>query len=190
MRDSIPMYAFFFNNRKEVIILIVVSGIIGYVLFSLSESPTIDKQEIRYSQKIELESILIHDYQKDQKRWSARGKAAFLSENPKQILIQDVQVVVFDLEQPNDVVMVTIVAKEGLIDWESSQILLQHQVRIQQRNEIELITEKMVYAYDRGIIKIEDEVELRKNEAKITGRELELNIEQQTLLMKQVDFSY
>jgi len=175
------------QNKKEVVILLLLAGVIAYT-FSGSQEITTTTRSVQYSQAITLNHIKIQDFEKDKKRWSLIGEKTYILENELRISLENVSIVVYDPEV-NDKIEFTVTAQRGEINWKNGTIVLEQDVVALQEPDLQLSADKIIYFYDKKILQIPQKVEIKRGTDYLTGQNLIYHIDTKSFKLNQANLS-
>ena len=192
--------SFLHENRKELTILLLLGALAGaaYYLFSFSEPP----ENIPFEERgvLDLEQIIVNDYQFERKSWKLKGKRAVISEKSSRMRIEQVTIWVFVSDNssvkptpnlplstnlPTQEVDLFITAEQGLIEWDDNRVTLTGNVVLLRNDGSEVHTETAIYNAKQEILTIPKPVRVLREGHTLHGSGLIYNVSKGGLNVKQ-----
>ena len=192
--------SFLHENRKELTILLLLGALAGaaYYLFSFSEPP----ENIPFEERgvLDLEQIIVNDYQLEWRSWKLKGKRAFISEKSSRMRIEQVTIWVFVSDNssvkptpnlplstnlPTQEVDLFITAEQGLIEWDDNRVTLTGNVVLLRNDGSEVHTETAIYNAKQEILTIPKPVRVLREGHTLYGSGLIYNVSKGELNLKQ-----
>ena len=192
--------SFLHENRKELTILLLLGALAGaaYYLFSFSEPP----ENIPFEERgvLDLEQIIVNDYQFERKSWKLKGKRAVISEKSSRMRIEQVTIWVFVSDNssvnpspnlplstnlPTQEVDLFITAEQGLIEWDDNRVTLTGNVVLLRNDGSEVHTETAIYNAKQEILTIPKPVRVLREGHTLHGSGLIYNVSKGELNLKQ-----
>ncbi len=199
--QGLQTYSSFLNeNRKELSILLLLGALAGaaYYLFSFSEPP----ENIPFQERgvLDLEQIIVNDYQLERRSWKLKGKRAVISEKSSRMRIEQVTIWVFVSDNssvkplpnlplstnlPTQEVDLFITAEQGLIEWDDNRVTLTGNVVLLRNDGSEVHTETAIYNAKQEILTIPKPVRVLREGHTLHGSGLIYNVSKGELNLKQ-----
>ena len=192
--------SFLHENRKELTILLLLGALAGaaYYLFSFSEPP----ENIPFEERgvLDLEQIIVNDYQLERRSWKLKGKRAVISEKSSRMRIEQVTIWVFVSDNssvkptpnlplstnlPTQEVDLFITAEQGLIEWDDNRVTLTGNVVLLRNDGSEVHTETAIYNAKQEILTIPKPVRVLREGHTLHGSGLIYNVSKGELNLKQ-----
>ena len=192
--------SFLHENRKELTILLLLGALAGaaYYLFSFSEPP----ENIPFEERgvLDLEQIIVNDYQLERRSWKLKGKRAVISEKSSRMRIEQVTIWVFVSDNSSvkpsqnlplstnlttQEVDLFITAEQGLIEWDDNRVTLTGNVVLLRNDGSEVYTETAIYNAKQEILTIPKPVRVLKEGHTLHGSGLIYNVSKGQLILKQ-----
>ena len=192
--------SFLHENRKEFVILLLLGALAGaaYYLFSFSEPP----ENIPFQERgvLDLEQIIVNDYQLERRSWKLKGKRAVISEKSSRMRIEQVTIWVFVSDNssvkplpnlplstnlPTQEVDLFITAEQGLIEWDDNRVTLTGNVVLLRNDGSEVHTETAIYNAKQEILTIPKPVRVLREGHTLHGSGLIYNVSKGELNLKQ-----
>ena len=192
--------SFLHENRKELTILLLLGALAGaaYYLFSFSEPP----ENIPFEERgvLDLEQIIVNDYQLERRSWKLKGKRAVISEKSSRMRIEQVTIWVFVSDNssvkptpnlplstnlPTQEVDLFITAEQGLIEWDDNRVTLTGNVVLLRNDGSEVHTETAIYNAKQEILTIPKPVRVLREGHTLHGSGLIYNVSKRELNLKQ-----
>ena len=192
--------SFLHENRKELTILLLLGALAGaaYYLFSFSEPP----ENIPFEERgvLDLEQIIVNDYQLERRSWKLKGKRAVISEKSSRMRIEQVTIWVFVSDNssvkptpnlplstnlPTQEVDLFITAEQGLIEWDDNRVTLTGNVVLLRNDGSEVHTETAIFNAKQEILTIPKPVRVLLEGHTLHGSGLIYNVSKRELNLKQ-----
>ncbi len=192
--------SFLHENRNELTILLLLGALAGaaYYLFSFSEPP----ENIPFEERgvLDLEQIIVNDYQFERKSWKLKGKRAVISEKSSRMRIEQVTIWVFVSDNssvnpppnlplstnlPTQEVDLFITAEQGLIEWDDNRVTLTGNVVLLRNDGSEVHTETAIYNAKQEVLTIPKPVRVLREGHTLHGSGLIYNVSKGELNLKQ-----
>ena len=192
--------SFLHENKKELLILLLLGGLAGsaYFFFPLRNPPGIIPFEERGV--LELEQIIVNDYQFERRSWKLKGKQAVISEKSSRMRIEQVTIWLFASDnssvkhEPNSplstdlhsqVVDLFITSEQGLIEWDDNRVTLTGNVVLLRNDGSEVHTETAIYDAKQEFLTITKPVKILQEGHTLHGSGLTYNVSKGELNLKQ-----
>ena len=161
--------SFLHENRKELLILLLIGAIAGaaYYFFHYSQPQEIFPLEERGV--LDLQEIIINDYQYERKSWKLLGNRAVVSEKSNRMRIEKVKIWVYagnnssdnsssknsdSVNNSSNQLAIFITADQGLIEKHDNRITLSGNVVLWREDGSEAHTETAIYDAEKEILTI------------------------------------
>ena len=179
--------SFLHENRKELTVLLLLGTIVGatYYFFPYSESS--DVTPFNERGVLDLEQIIVNNYQLERKSWKLKGKHAVISEKSRRMRIEKVIIWVYATDNssekpitelpkstnfPTTKVDLYITADQGLLEWNDNRVTLSGNVVLLRNDRSEVHTETAIYNTEREIITIPKPVRILREGHTMHGSSL------------------
>jgi len=179
--------SFLHENRKELTLLLLLGAVVGatYYFFSYSESSEIPP--IKERGVLDLEQIIVNNYQLERKSWKLKGKHAVISEKSRRMRIEQVIIWVYATDNssekpiaeppkstnfPTTEVDLYITSDQGLLEWNDNRVTLSGNVVLLRNDRSEVHTETAIYNTEREIITIPKPVRILREGHTMHGSSL------------------
>ena len=171
-------------HKSEFLLLLLLGGLLFYIYTAFKDdSITPSLEEPDYLLKFD--GIEIDDYWLNKKRWKLLGKHASVAKDNEIIFLSDIQIFVYDLQNPEaSNINITVTANEGSIDWNEEVVTLNSNVEIYRQSEMQINTEKAVYHFNKGIVDLPQQVDIHYLEDLVKGERLTYNIHQNKIELR------
>ena len=169
----------FYENRREIIILVFLSIILGYGFYHFQGKSKMEDSEIEESGVLQMEDIVVNNFKNNLKGWELKGEKAIILEESKRMRIENVLIsifVPFSISEDKPKTKLTIRAEEGLLEWKNNRVTLLGDVVLNRNDGSVILTETAVYDSEAKVLTIPKKVRILKNTHSFEGKGLIFNV--------------
>jgi len=192
--------SFLHENRKELALLLLIGAVAGaaYYIFHYSQPQEIIPLEERGV--LDLQKIIINDFQHERKSWKLIGNRALVSEKSNRMRIEKVKIWVYAIDNSSDnfssensasvnnsseQVALYITADQGLIEKHDNRVTLSGNVILWREDGAEAHTETAIYDAKKEILTIPKPVRMLGEGHTMFGSGLTYDVSKGTLNLKE-----
>ena len=204
--DSHPYAGFLRDNRRELVILLVLGALAGTIIYFFSTSQSIEPETVEERGVLNLNEISVLDYQQENKRWKLHGKRAVVLEESRRMRIEEVRVWVYASSEktetlqdnqtqpisakeipspPVQKVDVYITAEQGLIEWRDNRVTLSGNVLLLRDDGTEIHTDSAIYDAKSETLNLPKTVRLFREGLTLLGNSLTYHVAKGKFILKQ-----
>lgn len=177
------------ENKKEVLLILFLGGVLIYFYIQFQPKPVAPPtSSARVT--LELQDIIVHDYQKDHKRWLLKGKRAIVLEGSKELEIQPVQLFMYAENtdsQQKPVIEAELLAQQGRVYGDIVEVSGDVQI-FRTIGNMTINTQKAFYNTNTAKLNVPGAVEIIRPEQKLWGHTLNYDLSKQEWDMKKATF--
>lgn len=186
-QEAHPYYLVLWDNKKEILLLIILGTVLAYTYYSWQDKKPVVDVPVETSKVLTLRQVEVNDFQNEKKRWKIIGSKALVTEDTKNVLLNDIKILIYTPES-NSIIDLQITAKSSLIDWGLQQVVLTENVKVEKGSSMHLNAEKAIYNYKSGNLTLPGSVDYHHGEDTVLGQNLRYNVHEKVLNLQKVTF--
>ena len=188
LQETHPYHVILWENKKEILFLITLVCLSIYFLKIWIGEKEVVKAPQQAIRILTMENVEIEDYDKERKRWKIYGSHARAVEESKNILIREVEILIYTPDSPvqDPVVDIRVTARQGLIEGNNQKVILKGEVITHRGDNLQLNTEKAIYDYKNQVLYLPEKVVVHRDEHTLWGEDLTYTLGTKQLVLKKV----
>ncbi|MDI6703182.1 MAG: LPS export ABC transporter periplasmic protein LptC [bacterium] len=167
-------------------LIAIIFGII-FLFFKSGSKPAYLNSSISSKPSLEIKGFHLIETNKGEKKWELNASKADIYQ--KEIRLKEVRVKFFHPERAfgaKDESYLIITADKGNIEKETKDINVEGAVLVETADGALLKTDSLVWCAKKGVISTRSRVNFTKDNVAISGRDLEVDPEKETITLKEV----
>ena len=192
--------SFFHENGKELAILLLIGAIAGAAYYFSHYSQPREIFPLEESGVLDLQQIIINDYQRERKSWKLVGNRAVVSEKSNRMRVEKVKIWVYAtnnipdnvsteksaaVKNSSEQVAIYITADQGLIEKHDNRLTLSGNVVLWSEDGSEAHTETAIYDAKKEILTIPKPVRMLGEGHTMLGSRLTYDVSEGILNLKE-----